>query len=257
MAQTSRKHALIIVDLQKDFLPGGALAVPGGDKIVPVIREVLEKNSWDCIVMTQDWHPAGHVSFARNHEGRHVLDVIELPYGMQMLWPVHCVEGTDGAAIEGVDTMKADLVLRKGRELNIDSYSAFCAADNETMTGLHLTTASRSPQSMQLAKGSTPMSSPTPPPRSTPTAALRRPKPPGDLPASTCAGPRMCSSPSTDANTTHQSLKAAPVSRLGRPFSLLATGGVGFGPASTHPIRRTEGGKGGVRGGQLNEILVS
>ena len=89
-------------------------------------------------------------------------------------------------------------------------------------------TASRSPQSMQLAKGSTPMSSPTPPPRSTPTAALRRPKPPGDLPASTCAGPRMCSSPSTDANTTHQSLKAAPVSRLGRPFSLLATGGVGF-----------------------------
>lgn len=76
MAQTSRKHALIIVDLQKDFLPGGALAVPGGDKIVPVIREVLEKNSWDCIVMTQDWHPAGHVSFARNHEGRHVLDVM-------------------------------------------------------------------------------------------------------------------------------------------------------------------------------------
>ena len=136
MAQTSRKHALIIVDLQKDFLPGGALAVPGGDMIVPVIREVLEKNSWDCIVMTQDWHPAGHVSFARNHEGRHVLDVIELPYGMQMLWPVHCVEGTDGAAIEGVDTMKADLVLRKGRELNIDSYSAFCAADNETKTGL-------------------------------------------------------------------------------------------------------------------------
>ena len=101
MAQTSRKHALIIVDLQKDFLPGGALAVPGGDKIVPVIHEVLEKNSWDCIVMTQDWHPAGHVSFARNHEGRHVLDVI-----------------------------------RKGRELNIDSYSAFCAADNETKTGL-------------------------------------------------------------------------------------------------------------------------
>lgn len=134
MAQTSRKHALIIVDLQKDFLPGGALAVPGGDKIVPVIHEVLEKNSWDCIVMTQDWHPAGHVSFARNQEGRHVLDVIELPYGMQMLWPVHCVEGTDGAAIEGVDTMKADLVLRKGRELNIDSYSAFCAADNETKT---------------------------------------------------------------------------------------------------------------------------
>ena len=65
-----------------------------------------------------------------------MLDVIELPYGMQMLWPVHCVEGTDGAAIEGVDTMKADLVLRKGRELNIDSYSAFCAADNETKTGL-------------------------------------------------------------------------------------------------------------------------
>lgn len=108
MGPTSRKHALIIVDLQKDFLPGGALAVPDGDKVVPVIREVLEENPWDCIVMTQDWHPAGHVSFARNHEGRHVLDVIELPYGMQMLWPVHCVEGTDGAAIEGVDTMKAD-----------------------------------------------------------------------------------------------------------------------------------------------------
>ena len=81
MAQTSRKHALIIVDLQEDFLPGGALAVPDGDKVVPVIREVLEENSWDCIVMTQDWHPADHVSFARNHEGRHVLDVIELPSG--------------------------------------------------------------------------------------------------------------------------------------------------------------------------------
>lgn len=83
MAQTSRKHALIIVDLQKDFLPGGALAVPDGDKVVPVIREVLEENSWDCIVMTQDWHPADHVSFARNHEGKHVLDVIELPYVSQ------------------------------------------------------------------------------------------------------------------------------------------------------------------------------
>ena len=129
MAQTSRKHALIIVDLQKDFLPGGALAVPGGDKIVPVIHEVLEKNSWDCIVMTQDWHPAGHVSFARNHEGRHVLDVIELPYGMQMLWPVHCVEGTDGAAIEGVDTMKADLVLSPNFERDFQKASFNCPND--------------------------------------------------------------------------------------------------------------------------------
>lgn len=136
MAQTVRKHALIIVDLQKDFLPGGALGVPGGDKAVPVIRAVLEDHPWDCVVMTQDWHPTGHVSFAVNHEGKHVLDVVDLPYGPQMLWPVHCVEGTEGAEIEGVDVAKADIVLRKGREVNIDSYSAFCAADNETKTGL-------------------------------------------------------------------------------------------------------------------------
>lgn len=136
MAQTVRKHALIIVDLQKDFLPGGALGVPGGDKAVPVIRAVLEDHPWDCVVMTQDWHPTGHVSFAVNHEGKHVLDVVDLPYGPQMLWPVHCVEGTEGAEIEGVDVPKADIVLRKGREVNIDSYSAFCAADNETKTGL-------------------------------------------------------------------------------------------------------------------------
>lgn len=81
MAQTVRKHALIIVDLQKDFLPGGALGVPGGDKAVPVIRAVLEDHPWDCVVMTQDWHPTGHVSFAVNHEGKHVLDVVDLPYG--------------------------------------------------------------------------------------------------------------------------------------------------------------------------------
>lgn len=136
MAQTVRKHALIIVDLQKDFLPGGALGVPGGDKAVPVIRAVLEDHPWDCVVMTQDWHPTRHVSFAVNHEGKHVLDVVDLPYGPQMLWPVHCVEGTEGAEIEGVDVAKADIVLRKGREVNIDSYSAFCAADNETKTGL-------------------------------------------------------------------------------------------------------------------------
>lgn len=136
MAQTVRKHALIIVDLQKDFLPGGALGVPGGDKAVPVIRAVLEDHPWDCVVMTQDWHPTGHVSFAVNHEGKHVLDVVDLPYGPQMLWPVHCVEGTEGAEIEGVDVAKVDIVLRKGREVNIDSYSAFCAADNETKTGL-------------------------------------------------------------------------------------------------------------------------
>lgn len=136
MAQTVRKHALIIVDLQKDFLPGGALGVPGGDKAVPVIRAVLEDHPWDCVVMTQDWHPTGHVSFAVNHERKHVLDVVDLPYGPQMLWPVHCVEGTEGAEIEGVDVAKADIVLRKGREVNIDSYSAFCAADNETKTGL-------------------------------------------------------------------------------------------------------------------------
>lgn len=136
MASTARKHALIIVDLQKDFLPGGALAVAEGDKVVPVINEILDAHPWDCIVMTQDWHPARHVSFAASHEGRHVLDVIELPYGKQMLWPAHCVEGTEGAEIEGVDPAKADIILRKGRDLDIDSYSAFCAADGETKTGL-------------------------------------------------------------------------------------------------------------------------
>ena len=136
MAQPVRKHALIIVDLQRDFLPGGALGVPGGDKAVPVIRAVLEVHRWDCVVMTQDWHPMEHVSFAVNHPGLHVLDVVDTHYGRQMLWPVHCVEGTEGADIVGVDVNKADIILRKGREAGVDSYSAFYAADNETKTGL-------------------------------------------------------------------------------------------------------------------------
>lgn len=127
--------ALLIVDLQNDFCPGGALAVNGGDEIVPLVNRLAE--SFDHIVLTQDWHPAGHISFASIHPGRKPYEMIQAAYGEQALWPDHCVQGTNGAALHpGLQTARAELVLRKGFHTNIDSYSAFLENDHVTPTGL-------------------------------------------------------------------------------------------------------------------------
>lgn len=126
---------LIVVDLQNDFMPGGALAVPKGDEVVPVINVLAAR--FDNVVMTQDWHPRGHASFASSHPGRKPFETIDLPYGRQVLWPDHCVQGTSGAAFhEDVLLAKAQLVVRKGYHRGIDSYSAFVEADRRTSTGL-------------------------------------------------------------------------------------------------------------------------
>ena len=128
-------HALLIIDVQNDFCPGGALAVPEGDAVVPLIN-AMQKN-FDAVVLTQDWHPADHTSFAANHDGAEPYQVIEMPYGPQVLWPVHCVQGTPGAAFHaGLETDRADLVIRKGFRASIDSYSAFFENDHRTVTGL-------------------------------------------------------------------------------------------------------------------------
>ena len=126
---------LIVVDAQNDFMPGGALAVPRGDEVVPVINRLAAR--FDNVVLTQDWHPRGHASFASSHPGRKPFETIELAYGTQVLWPDHCVQGTAGAAIHSaLEIQKAQLVIRKGHHLGIDSYSAFLEADRETATGL-------------------------------------------------------------------------------------------------------------------------
>lgn len=126
--------ALIIIDVQNDFCPGGALAVEGGDEIVPLINELQTR--YDTRVLTQDWHPADHSSFADNHDGAAAFSMIEAPYGPQVLWPRHCVQGTAGAAFHGDLRTDADLIIRKGFRSAIDSYSAFYENDHETPTGL-------------------------------------------------------------------------------------------------------------------------
>ena len=129
-------HVLIVIDLQNDFCPGGALAVSGGDEIVPGINALMAGAS--AVILTQDWHPAGHSSFASSHAGKTPFDVIEMPYGPQVLWPDHCVQGSGGAAFHpGLDTTPADMILRKGFDPAIDSYSAFFENDRKTPTGLH------------------------------------------------------------------------------------------------------------------------
>jgi len=130
------KHsALLVVDVQPDFCPGGPLAVPGGDDIVPLINQLAAK--FETVVLTQDWHPADHISFARNHTGRVPFETISLPYGAQVLWPTHCVMATAGAALHpGLAIPHASLILRKGSHRNVDSYSAFLEADRTTKTGL-------------------------------------------------------------------------------------------------------------------------
>lgn len=128
-------EALIVIDVQNDFCPGGALAVAGGDEIVDGINALM--GAFQVRVLTQDWHPNDHSSFAANHPGRQPFEVIEMPYGPQVLWPVHCVRGTPGAEFHPrLVTDAADLVIRKGFRSGIDSYSAFFENDRTTPTGL-------------------------------------------------------------------------------------------------------------------------
>jgi nicotinamidase/pyrazinamidase len=116
--------ALLIVDLQNDFCPGGALEVPEGDQIVPLVNDLADQ--FAHVIQTQDWHPEGHQSFASSHSGHDPYDVIEVDYGDQVLWPDHCVQGTEGAEFHpDLDTAQAELIIRKGFRPEIDSYSAF------------------------------------------------------------------------------------------------------------------------------------
>ncbi|MGO8919305.1 MAG: bifunctional nicotinamidase/pyrazinamidase [Stellaceae bacterium] len=126
---------LLVIDVQNDFCPGGALTVARGDEVVAVVNRLAPL--FPHVVMTQDWHPPGHLSFASAHPGRRPFDTIELAYGTQTLWPDHCVQGSDGAAFHrGLDLPQAELVLRKGFRPAIDSYSAFYENDRRTPTGL-------------------------------------------------------------------------------------------------------------------------
>jgi len=129
------RSALLVIDAQNDFCPGGALAVDHGDTIMPLVNRIA--SGFSTVVMTQDWHPADHVSFAAGHPGKAPFDVITLPYGSQVLWPTHCVMGTPGAALHpDLDIPHASLIIRKGSNRLIDSYSAFLEADRTTKTGL-------------------------------------------------------------------------------------------------------------------------
>jgi len=126
---------LIVIDVQNDFCPSGALPVPRGDEIVPIINRLATR--FCHIVLTQDWHPAGHFSFASSHPGKKPFETIAAPYGLQVLWPDHCVQGTSGAAFHpALDVRHAALILRKGMDRAIDSYSAFYENDRTTPTGL-------------------------------------------------------------------------------------------------------------------------
>lgn len=127
--------ALLIIDVQNDFCPGGALEVPGGDEVVPVINRLSDH--FDIVIQTQDWHPRGHSSFASSHEGKAPFDTIEMPYGTQVLWPDHCVQGSKGSAFHpDLNTTNTQLIVRKGFRPAIDSYSAFYENDESTSTGL-------------------------------------------------------------------------------------------------------------------------
>ena len=128
-------RALIVIDVQNDFCPGGALAVPQGDQIVAGINALM--GEFEAVVLTQDWHPAGHSSFASSHAAKAPYEVIEMPYGPQVLWPDHCIQGSAGAAFHAdLNTDRADMIVRKGYRPAIDSYSAFFENDHKTPTGL-------------------------------------------------------------------------------------------------------------------------
>jgi nicotinamidase/pyrazinamidase len=127
--------ALLIIDMQLDFMPGGPLAVQGGDAIIPGINALATR--FDHVILTQDWHPAGHISFASTHGKQPFTDTVQVPYGTQTLWPDHCLQGSRGAAIHpDLAIPHAELILRKGFRQNIDSYSAFTENDGATPTGL-------------------------------------------------------------------------------------------------------------------------
>ncbi len=126
---------LLVIDMQNDFCEGGALPVPGADEIVPLVNSIAR--AFKHVVLTQDWHPPGHRSFASTHKGRKPFETIEVDYGPQILWPDHCVQGTRGAAFHSaLDIPHAELILRKGYHPQIDSYSAFLENDHQTPTGL-------------------------------------------------------------------------------------------------------------------------
>ena len=129
------KTALLVIDVQNDFCPAGALAVVGGNEIIPHINEEMAK--YDYVVLTQDWHPKGHSSFATSHEGKNPLELIKMPYGDQVLWPDHCIQGSKGAEFHpDLNIEQANAIIRKGSNPFIDSYSAFFENDRKTPTGL-------------------------------------------------------------------------------------------------------------------------
>lgn len=130
-----KKDALIVVDVQNDFVPGGALPVPDGHAVIEPINMLMD--AFDLVVMTQDWHPATHVSFASNHPGKNVFECVDTHYGQQVLWPDHCVAGTRGAEFyEALNVSRAVAIVRKGTNAKVDSYSGFVEADRKSVTGL-------------------------------------------------------------------------------------------------------------------------
>ena len=131
----SETDALLVIDVQNDFCPGGALAVPNGDLVVPIINRLMDRFSH--VILTQDWHPADHSSFASNQSGAAPYSTISMSYGEQIVWPEHCVQGTRGAGFhQDLNTDRAELIVRKGFRTTIDSYSAFFENDRKTATGL-------------------------------------------------------------------------------------------------------------------------
>jgi nicotinamidase/pyrazinamidase len=135
MKENRMEEALIVIDVQNDFCPGGALAVAGGDEILPLVNDMIRR--FDHVVLTQDWHPAGHSSFASEHPGKNPFETIAMLYGEQTLWPDHCIQGNVGAAFHpDLEWTRAELVIRKGFRKEIDSYSAFFENDHKTPTGL-------------------------------------------------------------------------------------------------------------------------
>lgn len=128
-------EALVVIDVQNDFCPGGALAVTDGDQIIPVVNLLIER--FEHVVLTQDWHPAGHSSFASSHPGKGPFETVDMPYGEQTLWPDHCIQGTPGAEFHpALEWTGAENIIRKGFRRDIDSYSAFFENDRTTPTGL-------------------------------------------------------------------------------------------------------------------------
>lgn len=128
-------EALLVVDIQNDFCPGGALEVPDGDAIIPAVNRLIDR--FDIIIQTQDWHPLKHRSFASSHEGKNPYDTVKMDYGTQVLWPDHCIQGSKGAGFHpDLNTLKTQVVIRKGFRREIDSYSTFFENDHQTTTGL-------------------------------------------------------------------------------------------------------------------------